>query len=139
MPDAVLDGLSGDSETLSTWIGAVYADLPVLRPFAAGLRRDVDAAAAGTLSYPYRETKMSRSRTQRASERRARRSGESEAARLRARVQPAGEQVRRGDAGFGLIDAGYGNGEVLGGGVPDPLRFDRIAQVVDSQPVDDAR
>jgi transposase len=48
----MIKDLSGDRETLSTWMGAVDADLPVLRPFTAGLRRDLDAVVAGlTLEY----------------------------------------------------------------------------------------
>ena len=37
---------------LSKWMGAVDADLPVLRSFTAGLRRDLAAVVAGlTLDY----------------------------------------------------------------------------------------
>jgi transposase len=43
---------SGDENTLTKWIGAVDADLPALRSFTAGLRRDLDAVVAGlTLHY----------------------------------------------------------------------------------------
>ena len=34
-------------ETLTKWIGAVDADLPALRSFTAGLRRDLAAVVAG--------------------------------------------------------------------------------------------
>ena len=48
----MIKDLSGDENTLTTWIGAVNADLPALRSFTAGLRRDPDAVAAGlTLHY----------------------------------------------------------------------------------------
>jgi transposase len=48
----MIKDLSGDEDTLSKWMGAVDADLPVLRSFTAGLRRDLDAVAAGlTLDY----------------------------------------------------------------------------------------
>jgi transposase len=48
----MIKDLSGDRETLSTWMGAVDADLSVLRSFTAGLRRDLDAVVAGlTLEY----------------------------------------------------------------------------------------
>jgi len=44
--------LSGAKDTLTKWMGAVDADLPVLRSFTAGLRRDLDAVVAGlTLEY----------------------------------------------------------------------------------------
>ena len=43
---------SGDQNTLTKWIGAVDVDLPALRSFTAGLRRDLDAVVAGlTLDY----------------------------------------------------------------------------------------
>ena len=38
---------SGDENTLTKWIGAVDADLPALRSFTAGLRRDLAAVVAG--------------------------------------------------------------------------------------------
>ena len=39
-------------EHATKWIGAVEADLPALRSFTAGLRRDLDAVVAGlTLHY----------------------------------------------------------------------------------------
>lgn len=44
--------LSGDANTLTKWVGAVDADLPALRSFTAGLRRDLDAVVTGlTLKY----------------------------------------------------------------------------------------
>jgi transposase len=47
----MIKDLSGDQNTLSKWMGAVDADLPVLRSFT-GLRRDLDAVVAGlTLHY----------------------------------------------------------------------------------------
>ncbi|HZM67217.1 MAG TPA: ISL3 family transposase [Nakamurella sp.] len=48
----MIKDLSGDQNTLTKWMGAVDADLPVLRSFTAGLRRDLDAVVAGlTLDY----------------------------------------------------------------------------------------
>ena len=48
----MIKDLSGDENTLTKWIGAVDADLPALRSFTAGLRRDLDAVVAGlTLHY----------------------------------------------------------------------------------------
>ena len=48
----MIKDLSGDENTLTKWIGAVDADLPALRSFTAGLRRDLDAVVAGlTLDY----------------------------------------------------------------------------------------
>jgi len=48
----MIKDLSGDRDTLAVWMGAVDADLPVLRSFTAGLRRDLDAVVAGlTLEY----------------------------------------------------------------------------------------
>ena len=48
----MIKDLSGDKNTLAAWMGAVDADLPVLRSFTAGLRRDLDAVVAGlTLDY----------------------------------------------------------------------------------------
>jgi transposase len=48
----MIKNLSGDKDTLTKWMGAVDADLPVLRSFTAGLRRDLDAVVAGhTLKY----------------------------------------------------------------------------------------
>jgi transposase len=48
----MIKDLSGDQNTLTKWIGAVDADLPPLRSFTAGLRRDLDAVVAGlTLKY----------------------------------------------------------------------------------------
>jgi len=43
----VIKDLSGDKNTLTKWIGAVDADLPALRSFTTGLRRDLDAVVAG--------------------------------------------------------------------------------------------
>jgi transposase len=48
----MIKDLSGDKNTLTKWMGAVDADLPSLRSFTAGLRRDLDAVVAGlTLDY----------------------------------------------------------------------------------------
>jgi hypothetical protein len=48
----MIKDLSGEVNTLSKWIGAVDADLPALRSFTAGLRRDLAAVVAGlTLEY----------------------------------------------------------------------------------------
>ena len=48
----MIKDLSGDENTLTKWIGAVDADLPALRSFTGGLRRDMDAVVAGlTLEY----------------------------------------------------------------------------------------
>jgi len=48
----MIKDLSGDENTLTKWIGAVDADLPALRSFTAGLRRDLNAVVAGlTLEY----------------------------------------------------------------------------------------
>jgi len=48
----MIKDLSGDETTLIKWIGAVDADLPALRSFTSGLRRDLDAVVAGlTLEY----------------------------------------------------------------------------------------
>jgi len=48
----MIKDLSGDENTLIKWIGAVDADLPALRSFTSGLRRDMDAVVAGlTLEY----------------------------------------------------------------------------------------
>ena len=48
----MIRNLSGDTETLTGWMTAVDADLPMLRSFTAGLRRDLDAVVAGlTLEY----------------------------------------------------------------------------------------
>ncbi len=48
----MIKDLSGDEHTLTKWMGAVDADLPPLRSFTAGLRRDLDAVVAGlTLQY----------------------------------------------------------------------------------------
>jgi transposase len=43
----MIKDLSGDENTLTKWIGAVDADLPALRSFTTGLRRDLDAVVAG--------------------------------------------------------------------------------------------
>ena len=48
----MIKDLSGDRDTLARWMSAVDTDLPVLRSFTAGLRRDLDAVVAGlTLDY----------------------------------------------------------------------------------------
>ena len=48
----MIKDLSGDENTLTKWMAAVDADLPVLRSFTRGLRRDLDAVVAGlTLEY----------------------------------------------------------------------------------------
>ena len=48
----MIKDLSGDRNTLAGWMSAVEADLPQLRSFTAGLRRDLDAVVAGlTLEY----------------------------------------------------------------------------------------
>jgi transposase len=48
----MIKDLSGDRDTLTGWMSDVDADLPVLRSFTAGLRRDMDAVVAGlTLEY----------------------------------------------------------------------------------------
>jgi transposase len=48
----MIKDLSGDKNILTKWMGVVDADLPMLRSFTAGLRRDLDAAVAGlTLEY----------------------------------------------------------------------------------------
>ncbi len=44
----MIKDLSGDENPLSKWIGAVDADLPELRSFTAGLRRDQDAVSPGS-------------------------------------------------------------------------------------------
>lgn len=43
----MIKDLSGDENTLSKWIGTVDVDLPALRSFTAGLRRDLAAVVAG--------------------------------------------------------------------------------------------
>ncbi|HZM65820.1 MAG TPA: ISL3 family transposase [Nakamurella sp.] len=48
----MIKDLSGEENTLTKWIGAVDADLPALRSFTAGLRRDLNAVVAGlTMGY----------------------------------------------------------------------------------------
>ncbi len=48
----MIKDLSGDEDMLSKWMSAVDSDLPMLRSFTAGLRRDLDAVVAGlTLEY----------------------------------------------------------------------------------------
>ena len=48
----MIKDLSGDEAMLSKWMGAVDADLPTLRSFTAGLRRDLAAVVAGlTMGY----------------------------------------------------------------------------------------
>lgn len=44
----MIKDLSGDENTLTKWIGAVDADLPALRSFTAGLRRDQAAVVRRT-------------------------------------------------------------------------------------------
>ena len=48
----MIKDLSGDVNTLTKWLGAVDADVPALRSFSAGVRRDMDAVVAG-LTLPY--------------------------------------------------------------------------------------
>jgi len=43
----MIKDLSGDENALIKWIGAVDADLPALRSFTVGLRRDLAAVVAG--------------------------------------------------------------------------------------------
>jgi transposase len=43
----MIRNLSGDKETLTGWMSAVDEDLPMLRSFTGGLRRDLDAVVAG--------------------------------------------------------------------------------------------
>ena len=43
----MIKNLSGDEAMLTKWMGAVDTDLPMLRSFTAGLRRDLDAVVAG--------------------------------------------------------------------------------------------
>ena len=48
----MIKDLSGEVNTLTKWMSGVDADLPALRSFTAGLRRDLDAVVAGlTLHY----------------------------------------------------------------------------------------
>jgi transposase len=48
----MIKDLSGEENALTKWIGAVDADLPALRSFTTGLRRDLTAVVAGlTLEY----------------------------------------------------------------------------------------
>jgi len=50
----MIKDLSGDKDTLTGWMSAVDSDLPALRSFTTGLRRDLDAVSAGlTLEYNY--------------------------------------------------------------------------------------
>jgi hypothetical protein len=44
----MIKDLSGDKDTLAGWMGAVDADLPVLRSFTAGLRRDLEPWSPGS-------------------------------------------------------------------------------------------
>jgi len=48
----MIKDLSGDKDTLTGWMAAVDHDLPALRSFTRGLRRDLDAVTAG-LTLPY--------------------------------------------------------------------------------------
>jgi hypothetical protein len=41
----MIKDLSGDKNKLTKWMGAVDTDLPMLRSFTTGLRRDLDAVA----------------------------------------------------------------------------------------------
>lgn len=43
----MIKDLSGDQDKLTEWIASVDHDLPALRPFTAGLRRDIAAVTAG--------------------------------------------------------------------------------------------
>ena len=43
---------TGDKDTLTGWMAAVDHDLPTLRSFTRGLRRDLEAVTAG-LTLPY--------------------------------------------------------------------------------------
>ena len=48
----MIKDLSGDQDKLTQWIAAVDRDLPTLRSFTVGLRRDIAAVTAG-LTQPY--------------------------------------------------------------------------------------
>ena len=48
----LIKDLSGDNDTLTAWTAALDHDLPALRPFTRGLRRDLEAVVAG-LTLPY--------------------------------------------------------------------------------------
>jgi len=48
----MIKDLSGDKDTLTEWLAAVDHDLPALRSFTRGLRRDLEAVIAG-LTLPY--------------------------------------------------------------------------------------
>ena len=48
----MIKDLSGDKDTLTQWLVAVDQDLPALRSFTRGLRRDLEAVTAG-LTLPY--------------------------------------------------------------------------------------
>ncbi len=43
----MIKDLSGERDKLTEWIAAVDHDLPALRSFTVGLRRDIAAATAG--------------------------------------------------------------------------------------------
>jgi hypothetical protein len=43
----MIKDLAGDQDKLTEWIAAVDHDLPTLRSFTVGLRRDIDAVTAG--------------------------------------------------------------------------------------------
>ena len=45
----MIKDLSGEENALTKWIGAVDADLPALRSFTTGLRRDLTAVVAGLI------------------------------------------------------------------------------------------
>ena len=48
----MIKDLSGDKDTLTEWLAAVDHDLPAMRSFTRGLRRDLEAVTAG-LTLPY--------------------------------------------------------------------------------------
>jgi len=48
----MIKDLSGDKDTLTGWMAAVDHDLPAMRSFTRGLRRDLEAVTAG-LTLPY--------------------------------------------------------------------------------------
>jgi len=43
----MIKDLSGDKDKLTAWTAAVDQDLPTLRSFTVGLRRDIEAVTAG--------------------------------------------------------------------------------------------
>ncbi len=48
----MIKDLSGNNDALTAWTAPVDHDLPPLRPFTRGLRRDIEAVTAG-LTLPY--------------------------------------------------------------------------------------